>query len=89
MIESCRAGISPRRCGEAEGCEKCGSHWLVLCQCGPFRRLRPCSSEVVVKKKENLNWAGNMDVDAWRERQIAKRLKARLEELYSKWEELT
>ena len=33
-----------------------------------------------MKKKQNRNWAGNMDVDAWRERQIAKRLKAHLEE---------
>ena len=33
-----------------------------------------------MKEKQNLNRAGNMDVDAWRERQIAVRLKARLEE---------
>lgn len=32
------------------------------------------------KKKRNLNRAGNMDVDAWRRRQIAKRVKKRLED---------
>ena len=29
-------------------------------------------------KKANLNHARNMDIDAWRERQVCKRLKARL-----------
>ncbi len=32
------------------------------------------------EKRPNLNWAGNMDIDAWRERQIAKRLKEHLAE---------
>ena len=32
------------------------------------------------KQKRNLNRAGNMDVDAWRRRQIAKRVKKRLED---------
>ncbi len=32
------------------------------------------------KKKQNLNHARNMDVDAWRRREIQKRLKARLSE---------
>ena len=31
-------------------------------------------------KKQNLNCARNMDVDAWRERQVSKRLRARLEQ---------
>ena len=33
---------------------------------------------VAKEKLSNLNHAGNMDVDAWRSRQISKRLKARL-----------
>lgn len=32
------------------------------------------------KQKQNMNRARNMDIDAWRERQIASRLKARLAE---------
>ena len=32
------------------------------------------------KNKQNMNRAGNMDIDAWRNKQIAMRLKARLEE---------
>jgi len=31
-------------------------------------------------KKANLNHARNMDIDAWRERQVCKRLKTRLEQ---------
>ena len=30
------------------------------------------------EKRPNLNWARNMDIDAWRDRQVSKRLKARI-----------
>jgi hypothetical protein len=28
----------------------------------------------------NMNWARNMDIDAWREREISKRVKLRIDE---------
>ena len=31
-------------------------------------------------KKQNMNRAGNMDIDAWREREISKRVKLRIDE---------
>ena len=38
-------------------------------------------------KAPNMNWARNMDIDAWRERQISKRLKALLDERDRAFEE--
>ena len=39
------------------------------------------------EKKQNLNWARNMDIDAWRERQITKRLKEHLAESNRRFEQ--
>ena len=61
-----------------------------FCRCGLFSWLFCATQEDVVvakDKRPNLNYAGNMDVDAWRQREICKRLKNRLSEDSIRFEE--